>query len=261
MYQAIGLEREAHRLRAEGKIEQAFLTFDQAARLFKEVGEHLKSAVCYASAATCWDIHIGRQPLKNAATRNEFAAVQAFKAKDYGYAETLFAEAALLYEREGDFLKYSRCYERAKDAWLHSLWDALTEGDKKAMGGQATSAAGSRKEKIKLVFQYLMSLLSQLIWGHGERPFRTLAIACGVILVSAILYRFSGLIISDGFLQNVNFWESLYLSIVTYTTVGFGDYLPFGWVRAVAALEALSGIFLTPLFLIALARRYLRINR
>jgi hypothetical protein len=60
--------------------------------------------------------------------------------------------------------------------------------------------------------------------------------------------------------QKIDLFESLYLSIITYTTVGYGDYLPMGWIRAVAGLEALSGILFTPLFLIALTRRYLRMR-
>ncbi len=97
--QAIALEREAHRLRGEHKIDQAFQTFDQAAKLFQDANEPLKAAVCFSSAATCWNIHTGWQPLRNAATRNESAALQAIRAQDYAYAETLFSEAALLYEK------------------------------------------------------------------------------------------------------------------------------------------------------------------
>ena len=55
--QAIALEREAHRLRGETKIDQAFQAFDQAAKLFQEAKEPLKAAVCFSSAATCWNIH------------------------------------------------------------------------------------------------------------------------------------------------------------------------------------------------------------
>jgi hypothetical protein len=99
-----------------------------------------------------------------------------------------------------------------------------------------------------------------LIWGYGELPFRTFGIACAVILLSALCYHVSGTVLTGGFVQKIDLFESLYLSIITYTTVGFGDYLPMGWVRGVAAFEALSGILLTPLFLISLTRRYLRMR-
>ena len=255
--QAINLEREAHRLRGERKIDQAFQAFDQAARLFQEAGEPLKAAVCYSSAATCWNIHTGWQPLRNAATRNESAALQALKAQDPSYAETLFSEAALLYEKEGDFTKYSCCYRRAKDARLARLWKIFTQ-----LRGQGPHAVGlrsvSRKERVSALMNWFLGSLNRLIWGYGEMPFRTFGIACVVIILSALCYYVSGTVLVGGSVQRSDLFESFYLSIMTYTTVGYGDYVPVGWIRGVAALEALSGVLLTPLFLIALTRRYLR---
>jgi tetratricopeptide (TPR) repeat protein len=259
--QANELEREAHRLRTAGKIDQAFQTFDRAAKLFQDAEEHLKAAVCYASAATCWNIHTGWQPLKNAATRNEFAAVQAFQAKDYGYAEALFNEAALLYEKEGDYTKYSYCYVRAKDSRLFHTWNILTHRGLEEGGMSAAQATMPFLKRAGLAVRCLMTSLNRVVWGYGERPFRALAIGAGVIAASAVLYYFSRLLAGPNMTGNISFGDSLYFSIITYTTVGFGDFLPTGWIRAVAALEALAGILVTPLFLISLARRYLRINK
>ena len=72
--QAIALEREAYQFRAEQKIQQAFETYDKAATFYRDAGEHLKAALCFASAATCWNIHTGFQPLRNASTRTHLAA-------------------------------------------------------------------------------------------------------------------------------------------------------------------------------------------
>jgi hypothetical protein len=255
--QAIAAEREAHKLRADGKIDQAFQTFDKAARLFQEAGEPLKSAVCFSSAATCWNIHTGWQPLRNAATRNESAALQAMEAKDYAYAETLFSEASLLYEKEGDFPKFSYCYCRAKDARLIRLWKTFTlkrESGKHAVGLEPVSWT----ERLAAFIRWCLGALNRAIWGYGEMPFRTFGIACGVILVSAFCYYVSGSVLAGGFVQKPDLMESFYLSMITYTTVGYGDYVPMGWTRGVASVEALLGITLTPLFLISLSRRYLR---
>ena len=255
--QAIALEREAHRLRGEHKIDQAFQAFDQAAKLFQEAKEPLKAAVCFSSAATCWNIHTGWQPLRNAATRNESAALQAIEAKDYAYAETLFSEAALLYEKEGDFTKFSYCYRRAKDVRLARLWRTFIQIEpsvQNAVGLQKVSWRG----RISTFLSWIFGSLNRLIWGYGELPFRTFGIACAVIFFSAFCYYISGAVLTGGFEQKIDLFESFYMSIMTYTTVGYGDYIPMGWIRAVAAVEALSGILLTPLFLIALTRRYLR---
>ncbi len=257
--QAIALEREAHRLRGERKIDQAFQTFDQAAKLFQEAKEPLKAAVCFSSAATCWNIHTGWQPLRNAATRNESAALQAVVARDWAYAETLFSEAALLYEKEGDFTKVSYCYRRAKDVRLVRLWKTFTQIRERNPGAIGLQEM-PWKDRLGALVSWFFSSLSCLIWGYGELPFRTLGIAFGVIVLSAFCYHLSGTILTGGFVQQISLAESLYFSVMTYTTVGYGDYLPMGWTQAVAGIEALSGILFTPLFLIALTRRYLRMR-
>lgn len=255
--QASALEREAHRLRGELKIDQAFQSFDQAAKLYQEAKEPMKAAVCFSSAATCWNIHTGWQPLRNAATRNEFAALQAVEAQDDAYAETLFSEAALLYEKEGDFSKFSYCYRRAKDARLSRFWKTFTQ-----MRPQACAAIGLEpvplRVRIKTFAYWVFGTVNRFVWGYGELPFQTLGIAVGVIFLSAFCYYSSGTVLTGGFVQKIDIMESLYMSIMTYTTVGYGDYMPMGWVRVVAGLEALSCIFLTPLFLIGLSRCYLR---
>jgi hypothetical protein len=49
-----------------------------------------------------------------------------------------------------------------------------------------------------------------------------------------------------------------YFSIVTATTLGYGDYHPIGVGRAIASLEALFGMFMWAVFLTVFARKYMR---
>ena len=49
--------------------------------------------------------------------------------------------------------------------------------------------------------------------------------------------------------------NALYFSIVTFTTLGYGDITPTAEFRLLAASEALVGVMLTGLFLFCLARR------
>ena len=86
-------------------------------------------------------------------------------------------------------------------------------------------------------------------------------VAFFLITLSAVTYSLSGRISFEGAVRPISFLEGIYLSVITYTTVGFGDYLPLGWTRIFAMLEALSGIFLAPLVLVGLTRRYLRMYR
>ena len=39
-----------------------------------------------------------------------------------------------------------------------------------------------------------------------------------------------------------DFWDCVYLSFVTYSTLGFGDIVPQGWVRFMVGTEAVTGL-------------------
>jgi hypothetical protein len=39
-----------------------------------------------------------------------------------------------------------------------------------------------------------------------------------------------------------DFWDCVYLSFVTYSTLGFGDIVPDGWVRFMVGTEAVTGL-------------------
>ena len=87
-------------------------------------------------------------------------------------------------------------------------------------------------------------------------------------LISAILYFFlgvqhGGMIIQfssdlsiSGNLRN--FFLSLYYSVVTFTTLGYGDITPFGFTRIIAALEAFIGSFTIALFVVVFVKRMTR---
>jgi uncharacterized protein YjbI with pentapeptide repeats len=56
-----------------------------------------------------------------------------------------------------------------------------------------------------------------------------------------------------------NLGSALYFSVVTFTTLGYGDLHPNGgWMRFVAGCEALSGAALMALFIVSLARKFTR---
>ena len=62
-----------------------------------------------------------------------------------------------------------------------------------------------------------------LIWGYGEKPYRALLSAFVVILSCAAAYYFSGDLLSDGQPHTPSVADAVYLSVVTFTTLGYGD--------------------------------------
>ena len=59
--------------------------------------------------------------------------------------------------------------------------------------------------------------------------------------------------------ENLNsFLTSLYFSVVTFTTLGYGDITPIGPSRLIAALEAFTGSFTIALFVVVFVKRMTR---
>ena len=78
------------------------------------------------------------------------------------------------------------------------------------------------------------------------------------IILFASLYEYFGLM-SNGNIVKEGFITSLYFSIVTWTTLGYGDYSPIPEMKLIASLEAIVGYFymaiLVGLFFILLNSR------
>ena len=55
-----------------------------------------------------------------------------------------------------------------------------------------------------------------------------------------------------------NIWNCLYFSVVTATTLGYGDLHPVGWGKAIASAEAIFGMFMWAVFLAVFSRKYMR---
>jgi len=110
-------------------------------------------------------------------------------------------------------------------------------------------------ESLSNLFRYLFSLFSSIIFGYGEKPLRVLSVSSFVIFVYSVLYCFLGVPINNMGEILLDFKSALYFSIVTFTTLGYGDLSPVKEYRLLAGSEALLGVILIGLFLFTLARR------
>lgn len=82
-----------------------------------------------------------------------------------------------------------------------------------------------------------------------------LANLAAIIVLFAVLYRWFGL--KDGDNTAPEMLTCIYFSIVTWTTLGYGDVTPIGYSRTVAAVEVLVG-FLAMGFLVSITLAILK---
>lgn len=125
-----------------------------------------------------------------------------------------------------------------------------------------------RMQMPKYSIKRITSKTVDLFCGYGEAPLRIVGISILLIIICAILYTFTGLNYQDTFLaysseqsagENFNFFlSSLYYSVVTFTTLGYGDFTPIGVSRAIAAIEAFTGSFTIALFVVVFVKKMTR---
>ncbi|MDD5495565.1 MAG: pentapeptide repeat-containing protein [Candidatus Omnitrophica bacterium] len=106
---------------------------------------------------------------------------------------------------------------------------------------------------------YFPSLLMNILCGYGEKPYRIVLSAIVSILFFAIMFFTFNTVenpANPGY--SMNWADYLYYSAITFTTVGYGDFIPrpIPIFRLLAACEGFIGVFLTGLFVFTLARRY-----
>jgi hypothetical protein len=122
------------------------------------------------------------------------------------------------------------------------------------------------------VKQAFIKELSRWVTLYGTSPYRILLTSLLVVIVSALLYPLTGGIeeINEG--SNITYsisnpeqapqwwiatvlFKSLYFSVVTFATLGYGDIQPIGTTaRLLAGVETIVGSLLTALLVFVLAR-------
>ncbi|NQT94333.1 MAG: pentapeptide repeat-containing protein [Lentisphaerae bacterium] len=132
-------------------------------------------------------------------------------------------------------------------------------------------------------FSWLGNQALRYLCGYFEKPWRPLLWSAGFVLLFALVYScgdaFTPYPISgnDGAYeaevelpardaavgapakdkQKIGMSDAVYCSLVTFTTLGYGDFRPrAGWWRLVAAGEAAIGAFMIALFVVTLSHRF-----
>lgn len=121
-------------------------------------------------------------------------------------------------------------------------------------------------------FEKVKSYLYWMLCGYGEKPTYALITSIEIVLIFTILYMFTGLSIgidiidydvlilknlpTDGLI--LDFLKSMYFSVVTFTTVGYGDITPIGLSVFLSGIEMFLGVTMVGIWTATLARKITR---
>ncbi len=104
--------------------------------------------------------------------------------------------------------------------------------------------------------------VQQLMLGYLIRSSRILISGAVVMLIFALVFLIGeslGGFHPDYSLEGNPIVNAVYFSVVCFTSFGFGDIQPVsGWMKMAASLEALIGLGLLGLFIVAWARKMVR---
>lgn len=141
------------------------------------------------------------------------------------------------------------------------------------LAGEYNYRSKRLEESVATGAQRIRLAAQRISCGYGERPSFTFLFILAQIVIFSVIYLFSG--VADGTLViNYNLIGSLssgsgnplhdyltclFFSLTTYSTVGYGNYLPSGGISmAMASVQMLSGLGMTALWSGCLLRKLAR---
>lgn len=165
-----------------------------------------------------------------------------------------FKKLRLLYQSNGLRSLASESYYRERFYEMRHLWASsrMKEVFSSLRRGKWDFAFAYFKIHGKNLANSIIDFVSYIIWGFGEKPYRVFLTSLAFIIFFAMLYFSSGIQSLDG-----NAVESIYLSTILFSTLGFGDYAPYqvGAFKLVLAFESLIGAFMLGLFVAGYANK------
>lgn len=197
------------------------------------------------------------------AGNEDLAVEQYLKASNLAEAAREWYMAAVACQRVGDFLlsdkpptdleRAFRMYRRAVAAYEQC---GLFE-EARRLSYRLMSLKLSRAGELRL--SRLLQLELFLFWavaGFGFRPLRVFGFSLVSILAYGLLFWITDGTVTPGESpRTADFWECLYFSGITFSTVGYGDFLPAPHMRFVALTEGALGVFSIGFFIVILANR------
>lgn len=176
---------------------------------------------------------------------------------------------ALVAEKQNDCVQALDYFEQAEEIYRNLRRISEDKGLTEQAGYFFHREMVMRRYQIpRYSSRRFISKVVDLLCGYGEKPLRVLFFSLLIICVCASLYFILGIQGSQSIIQfnahlswrdNISsFINCLYFSIVTFTTLGYGDISPVGVSRIIAAIQAFTGSFTTALFVVVFVKKMTR---
>lgn len=109
---------------------------------------------------------------------------------------------------------------------------------------------------MKSRFKWFISLFESILWGYGERPSRIILVALATVTFYSGIYSYFDWLDEKGNPYHLSLLDSSYFSVVTFTTLGYGDITPKTEIlKLLAGSEALLGAFTMGLIVAGFSNR------
>jgi len=156
-------------------------------------------------------------------------------------------------------------------------------GDSETAGEFYYQEMECKRNQLKMFRKLFWDVVYKKLCGYGEKPFNVIGYSGLIILASSLFFFYNGIELLGSKvldvpprlidynlsfdymwgIRNFNLWigdfgACLYTSVITFTTLGYGDVHPIGYSRFVASVEAGFGIIMTALFIFVFTRKMLR---
>ncbi|WP_198263983.1 pentapeptide repeat-containing protein [sulfur-oxidizing endosymbiont of Gigantopelta aegis] len=172
-------------------------------------------------------------------------------------------------DRQGNRTAMLDCLEQAEEIYRNLRKAAENQGLFETSGYFFYKEMVMRRYQLpKFSFQRMVSKTVDWFCGYGERPLNVVLFSLLLIGACSILYFFMGIegngqpvqidLSASLYTNFISFLECLYFSVVTFTTLGYGDLVPVAAARPIAALEAFTGNFTIALFVVVFVKKMTR---
>lgn len=172
-------------------------------------------------------------------------------------------------DKDNDLVKARDFYEQSEEIYRNLRKAAEANGIYTLAGHYARKELTMRRMQYdKWSQKRLVSKAVDLFCGYGESPINVILFSLMLIFFCAILYFLFGVQSEQGVIQlsfdksfgeNVmSFFSAIYFSVVTFTTLGYGDIHPVGISRLVATVEAFIGSFALALYVVVFVQKTTR---